>query len=94
MLILKRHYQFWFAVLALHKLGAIGIPATNLETKGDSIKFSTPSIEGTVMRRNKLDGQGNHPWKSEVSEDDAEVAAGTITSWFTQVYEPAFTVTP
>ncbi len=35
MLILKRHYQFWFAVLALHKLGAIGIPATNQLTKKD-----------------------------------------------------------
>ncbi len=27
--VLKRHYQFWFTVLALHKLGAIAIPATN-----------------------------------------------------------------
>lgn len=35
MLILKRHYQFWFAVLGLHKLGAIGIPATNQLTKKD-----------------------------------------------------------
>ena len=29
MLVLKRHYQFWFAMVALHKLGAIAIPATN-----------------------------------------------------------------
>ena len=29
MLVLKRHYQFWFSVLALHKLGAIAIPAPN-----------------------------------------------------------------
>ncbi len=29
MLVLKRHYQFWFAVLALHKIGAVVIPATN-----------------------------------------------------------------
>ncbi len=29
MLILKRHYQFWFAILGLHKLGAIAIPAPN-----------------------------------------------------------------
>ncbi len=29
MLVLKRHYQFWFAIVALHKLGAIAIPATN-----------------------------------------------------------------
>ncbi len=29
MLVLKRHYQFWYAILALHKLGAVAIPATN-----------------------------------------------------------------
>ena len=29
MLVLKRHYQFWFCMVALHKLGAIAIPATN-----------------------------------------------------------------
>ncbi len=29
MLVLKRHYQFWYAIVALHKLGAIAIPATN-----------------------------------------------------------------
>jgi acetyl-CoA synthetase len=29
MLILKRHYQFWLSMLALHKIGAIPIPATN-----------------------------------------------------------------
>jgi acetyl-CoA synthetase len=35
MLILKRHYEYWFCILALHKLGAIGIPATHLLTKKD-----------------------------------------------------------
>ena len=29
MLVLKRHYQFWFAIMGLNKLGAIAIPATN-----------------------------------------------------------------
>ncbi len=29
MLVLKRHYQFWFSMVALHKIGAIAIPATN-----------------------------------------------------------------
>jgi acetyl-CoA synthetase len=29
MLVLKRHYQFWLTILALHKLGAVVIPATN-----------------------------------------------------------------
>lgn len=69
-----------------------GIPATNLQTKGDSITFSTPTIEGTVMRRNKPDGQGKHPWKAEVSEDDPGVTPETITGWYTQVYEPVFAV--
>ena len=71
-----------------------GIPATNLATKGDSITISTPTIEGTVVRRNKLDGNGKHPWKSEVNEDDANVPASVIAGWYTQVYEPVFTVTP
>ena len=29
MLVLKRHYQFWFSMIALHKIGAVAIPATN-----------------------------------------------------------------
>lgn len=67
-----------------------GIPVTNLQTKGESITFSTPTIEGTVMRRNKLDGQGNHPWKAEVSEDDLGVDPEIITGWYEEVYEPVF----
>lgn len=35
MLILKRRYEFWFSIIALHKLGAIVIPATHLLTKKD-----------------------------------------------------------
>ena len=68
-----------------------GIPATNLATKGDSITFSTPTIEGTIMRRNKLDAKGRHPWKAEVTEGDADVAADTITNWYKEVYEPSYT---
>jgi phi13 family phage major tail protein len=68
-----------------------GIPATNLETKGDSITFSTPTIEGTIMRRNKPDAEGRHPWKAEVTEGDAGVAQEVITGWYDNVYEPVFT---
>lgn len=68
-----------------------GIPATNLTTKGESIEFSTPSIEGTVMRRNKADSKGTHPWKAEINEDDAGVNSKTITDWYKQVYEPVYT---
>ncbi len=71
-----------------------GVPETNLETKGDSISFKTPAIEGVIMRRNKLDDNENHPWKAEVNEDDTGVLPATITGWFTTVYEPQFTTTP
>ena len=67
-----------------------GIPATNLATKGDSITFSTPTIEGTILRRNKVDGKGKHPWKAEVTEGDAAVTSEIITNWYQEVYEPSF----
>lgn len=68
-----------------------GIPTTNLTTKGESIEFSTPTIEGTVLRRNKVDSKGNHPWKAEVSEDDTGVSASIISGWYEEVYEPSYT---
>jgi acetyl-CoA synthetase len=37
MLILKRRYWYWFAILGLHKIGAVGIPATHLLTKKDIV---------------------------------------------------------
>jgi len=67
-----------------------GFPAANLQTKGDSITFQTPVLEGTVMRRNKLDGLDRHPWKAEVTEGVTGVSASVISGWFTQVYEPSY----
>lgn len=37
MLILKRRYEFWYCMIALHKLGAVAIPATHLLTKKDIV---------------------------------------------------------
>jgi acetyl-CoA synthetase len=37
MLILKRRYEFWFACLGLHKIGAVSIPATHLLTEKDIV---------------------------------------------------------
>ena len=67
-----------------------GIPATNLATKGDGITFSTPTIEGTILRRNKPDAKGKHPWKAEVTEGDTSVAASVISGWYNEVYEPTY----
>ncbi len=37
MLMLKRRYEYWFCLLALHKLGAIAVPATHILTKKDIV---------------------------------------------------------
>jgi phi13 family phage major tail protein len=79
---------FWFYRVKF------GIPAANLQTKGDSISFQTPTIEGMVMRRNKQDAQGRHPWKAEVTEGDPGVPASVINGWYTEVYEPMFSAEP
>ncbi len=49
MLILKRHYQFWFSVLALHKLGAVAIPAPNqLLEKDLSYRFNAANVKAIL----------------------------------------------
>ncbi|MEG1874598.1 MAG: AMP-binding protein [Angelakisella sp.] len=48
LVILKRHYQFWFTILALHKLGAIIIPATHLLTKKD-IAYRLDAAKATAV---------------------------------------------
>ena len=67
-----------------------GFPAANIQTKGDTITFQTPTIEGTILRRNKLDTSGKHPWKAEVTQGDPGVSDNIITNWYAQVYEPVF----
>ena len=49
MLVLKRHYQYWFSVLALHKLGAIAIPATNqLLEKDFTYRFQAGNVKAIL----------------------------------------------
>ena len=49
MLILKRHYQFWYAIIGLHKLGAIAIPATNqLQAHDLEYRFSTAGVSAIL----------------------------------------------
>lgn len=52
-----KYRYFW-----LYKV-KFGIPATNLTTKGESIEFSTPTIEGTVMRRTRWTARASTPGK-------------------------------
>ena len=49
MLVLKRHYQFWFAMMGLHKLGAVAIPATNqLLEKDFAYRFEAGKVKAIL----------------------------------------------
>lgn len=49
MLVLKRHYEFWFSIVALHKIGAIAIPATALLTTKDlEYRFNFAGVKGII----------------------------------------------
>ncbi len=49
MLVLKRHYQFWFSILALHKIGAVVIPATNQLVEHDfTYRFRKAGVKAIV----------------------------------------------
>ena len=49
MLVLKRHYQYWFAMMGLHKLGAVAIPATNqLLEKDFAYRFTAGKVKAII----------------------------------------------
>lgn len=79
-----------YAYYWLYKV-IFAVPSDSLQTKGDIISFATPTIEGTIMRRNKADAKKNHPWRAFVVDGETGVDSSTITSWFTTVYEPDYT---
>ena len=67
MLILKRHYQFWVSILALHKIGAIAIPATNMLVQLDlTYRFKVGCISAVVCT---ADGESAH----EVDKAETEL---------------------
>ncbi len=49
MLILKRHYQYWYALLGLHKLGAVAIPSTHMLTERDiAYRINVANIKAII----------------------------------------------
>ena len=67
MLILKRHYQFWFAILGLHKLGAVAIPATNQLMEHDLVyRFQAADVSAIVCT-----ADGNTAEQVELAEKSA-----------------------
>lgn len=55
MLVLKRRYQFWYTIIALHKLGAVAIPATNLLTQKDYIYRNNSAGVNAIICVNEPD---------------------------------------
>ena len=70
MLVLKRHYQFWFAILGLHKLGAIAIPATNQLMEHDFVyRFQAADVSAVVCT-----ADGNTAEQVELAEKTAGIS--------------------
>ena len=66
MLVLKRHYQFWFAMLGLHKIGAVAIPATNQLLVHDyTYRFNAAGVSAIVCT---ADGDAAH--QVELAEEE------------------------
>ena len=67
MLILKRHYQFWFSMMALNKIGAIAIPAPNQLVEHDlQYRFESAGISAIICTS---DGDVAH--QVELAEEKA-----------------------
>ena len=55
MCVLKRHYQFWFTTIALCKIGAVLIPATNQLTKKDYVyRFNSGSVSYLIATSEEM----------------------------------------
>ena len=66
MLVLKRHYQFWFAILGLHKIGAIAIPATNQLVEHDfSYRFQAAGVRAILCT-----ADGDTAYHVDIAEAD------------------------
>lgn len=80
MLILKRRYEFWYSIIALHKLGAVVIPATHLLTKKDivyrcnaaSIKMIVAAGE-EVITKHVIDAMPESPTVEKIVSVGPEV---------------------
>ncbi len=83
MLVLKRHYQFWFSIIALHKIGAIVIPATNQLVQHDfTYRFKAADVKAIVCT---ADGDVAHQVELAIDECGMDIikmiARGEREGW-------------
>ena len=84
MLVLKRHYEFWFSILALHKIGAIAIPATHLLVEHDfDYRFKAAGVRAIVCT---ADGDTAHQAELAAANCDTleikVIAHGKRDGWY------------
>ncbi|MEF9973449.1 MAG: AMP-binding protein [Clostridia bacterium] len=83
MLVLKRHHQFWPAIMALHKLGAIAVPATNLLTEKDIVY----RVQAADIKLIVATGEGSFAQYEEAAEAQCPtlqnklIVRGTRAGW-------------
>ena len=98
MLVLRRNYQFWIALLALHKIGAVAVPASNLLKAHDyTYRFNAAGITAIICS-----AQGVMTEEADIGAKDATtlkhkiITNGTREGWrnfdeeiklFSDVYE-------
>ncbi len=71
MLIMKRHYEYWFAAIALHKLGAVMIPATHMLTVSDLVyRLKASKVKAVICTT-----QNEVPGKVKAALRTAEMTA-------------------
>ncbi|MDE5583415.1 MAG: AMP-binding protein [Ruminococcus sp.] len=74
MLVLKRHYQFWFSIIALHKIGAIVIPATHQLVQHDfTYRFKAADVKAIVCT-----GEDDAAHQAELAIEECGMKIKTI----------------
>ena len=83
MLILKRHYQFWFAMLGLNKLGAVAIPAPNQLLEHDlDYRFGAAGVRAIVCTADgDLAEYVDHAAKNHPALDTKILVGGSREGW-------------
>lgn len=83
MVVLKRHYEYWFAAVALHKLGITMIPATHMLTVNDLVyRIKASKVSAIVCT-----AQNDVPEKIKSALEKAQT---TCTLWTVQTNAEGF----
>lgn len=85
MLVLRRHWEFWVTIVALHKIGAIVIPATDqLKEKDFAYRFKAAGVKGIVCTgTGNVIAEANNAAKKNENVTIKIITNGTFEGWRT-----------